>query len=291
MNDETREKLNQWHVWRTKMLDDMKTNVYSPRTIASYAIGYEKWNDYLLTVGGCYPQSCTQDIVDGYRRWLAASKLSRGTQIQYLVVIRRLIKYMRKHGCPVPVVDGDIDMPRRTRREDTVKYLLPEEVEEMIRLADTARDKAIILTLFTTGLRLAELRALDRAIFSGASGQEVLSVRLKGKGGKVRTVFFSKRTVRAVKEYLQHDSRSDTLMFPCSARWIYERVREIGNRALDKPVSPHTLRHSHATYLMSKGVDIRTIQALLGHSSIVTTQIYAGLTDDRLREVHESVVQ
>lgn len=291
MNEETREKLNEWDTWAKALLDDMKTNQYSPRTIAHYGIAFQKWNSYLSTIGGVFPQACTQDTVDRYRQWLSEKQLGRATQVQYLTVLRRLVRYMRKHGCSVPIVETDIDMPRKTRREDKIKWLTNEEVEDMIHLADTARDKAIILTLYTTGLRLSELLALDKQVFDKATGKETLSVRLMGKGGKVRTVFFSKRTIKALIDYLKTDNSTETKVFPLSGRLVYGRVRDIGKRALDKDVSPHMLRHSHATYLLGRGVDIRTVQGLLGHSSIATTQIYTHLTDKGLQQAHESVVQ
>ena len=148
------------------------------------------------------------------------------------------------------------------------------------------RDKAILELLFSTGLRVSELCALNRDSFGEAKNGEI---SIRGKGGKIRVVFISDTAKQAVKNYL--DKRTDTeealfLLTPRSVeRMIKQRAIEAG---ISKKVTPHIIRHCFATDLLSNGADIRSVQALLGHSNIATTQIYTHVTDKQLRDVHKN---
>jgi site-specific recombinase XerD len=154
--------------------------------------------------------------------------------------------------------------------------------------------------LFSTGLRVSELCGLDRDEIDTGGGE--LSVR--GKGGKVRLVFLSDEAKATVSEYLDKRVDADEALFiriPKSGQFnkdsdlrltprsIQRTVRHYATLAgiVGKQVSPHTLRHSYATDLLRNGADIRSVQAMLGHSSVTTTQIYTHVTDKGLREVHQ----
>lgn len=160
------------------------------------------------------------------------------------------------------------------------------------------RDRAIIAVLFSTGLRISELLALKRNQINLATGE--FSVR--GKGGKVRPVFLSEAALDALGEYIDQradtnpfifithhkNSRLDSAKAPISSRTVQRSIRDIAARAgITKPISPHKIRHSFATDLLRNGADLRSVQALLGHSSITTTQVYTHVTDKSLKDIHQ----
>ena len=160
------------------------------------------------------------------------------------------------------------------------------------------RDRAILELLFSTGLRVSELCALNRDSINLKSGE--FSVR--GKGDKIRLVFLSETAKEALKNYLGKREDVDEALFIRNAknfnkqdnlrltsRSVERLIKYYAAKAgLSKKVTPHTLRHSFATDLLMNGADIRSVQALLGHSNITTTQIYTHITDKQLREVHEA---
>ncbi|MBD3360312.1 tyrosine-type recombinase/integrase, partial [Candidatus Peregrinibacteria bacterium] len=180
--------------------------------------------------------------------------------------------------------------------------------EELVRLMDapdgkdlkSLRDKAILELLFSTGLRVSELCSLDRDIDLRKD-----EISIKGKGGKIRVVFLSQRTKDALIEYL--DERTDIdegAMFiqlsnnaderkddsrRLTPRSVERIVKKYAIKAgISKKVSPHTIRHSFATDLLQNGADLRSVQALLGHANISTTQVYTHVTDKHLREIHKN---
>ena len=155
------------------------------------------------------------------------------------------------------------------------------------------RDKAILELLFSTGLRVSELCALNRDNFSEAKSGEI---SIRGKGGKIRVVFVSDSARQAVKNYLEKRTDTEEALFVSVAppsrltprsveRMIKQRATEAG---ISKKVTPHVIRHCFATDLLSNGADLRSVQALLGHSNITTTQIYTHVTDKQLRDVHKN---
>ncbi len=224
--------------------------------------------------------------------------LSRATQNYHLIALRALLKYLHKTDIPtlspekIELADSD---------EPAVTFLTTDEVEVLMQAPNTAtiqgvRDRAMIELLYSTGLRIAELMRLDTKDLP-ATGSE-LSVL--GKGGKRRVVFISDRARDAVNAYrkLRHDDspalfvnhtkakKIPTRLTPRSAQRQLEHLARLAGIA--KHVTPHTLRHSFATDLLQNGADLRSVQALLGHASVTTTQRYTHLTDQHLREVHEA---
>jgi len=148
------------------------------------------------------------------------------------------------------------------------------------------RDKAILELLFSTGLRVSELCALNRESFSEARAGEI---SIRGKGGKIRVVFISDTAKEALKEYLNKRSDMEESLFFITPRSIERMIKQRAVEAgISKKVTPHVIRHCFATDLLSNGADIRSVQALLGHSNIATTQIYTHVTDKQLRDVHKN---
>ena len=155
------------------------------------------------------------------------------------------------------------------------------------------RDRTILEVLFSTGLRISELVALNRDSINFKRGE----FSIRGKGGRVRVVFLSPRAAEALKEYLKHRTDTEEALFAGTQKkpgrlTVRQIQRLIGRYAVKagiaKKVTPHTLRHLFATDLLINGADLRSVQALLGHASITTTQIYTHLTDKQLKEIHKS---
>ncbi len=265
------------------------------------------------------PEQISQDLVRQYRLWLnrqpASAKASAGikknTQNYYLIALRNFLKYLAKRDLKVLPADK-IELGRQSERQ--VIFLENNELERLLNAPATAsggvppkagmdtfkslRDRAILELLFSTGLRVSELCSLNRDSINFKSGE----FAVRGKGDKVRLVFLSETAKEALKNYLEKRGDVDEALFIRSVkdptkednlrlttRSIERLVKHYAAKAgLSKKVTPHTLRHSFATDLLMNGADIRSVQALLGHSSITTTQIYTHITDRQLHEVHQA---
>lgn len=230
-------------------------------------------------------------------------RLSVLTQSYHLIALRGFLKYLSKRG--IKSLDPTlVDLPRATKKQ--VTFLHFDEVERLLNEIpeDTEtglRDRAIIELLFSGGLRVSELCNLNRDSINLERREFVV----RGKGKKDRPIFIDQSTADCVKDYL--DMRTDSLpalflnnsqnqqapttsgdfrrLTPRSIERIVQKYARLAG--ITKKVTPHTLRHSFATDLLMNGADIRSVQSLLGHANISTTQIYTHVTDPHLREVHE----
>jgi len=256
------------------------------------------------------PKDITETNIREFRLWLnrqpgVSGSLKRRTQNYYLIALRAFLKFLRKR---------DIDCVNPERIE---LAKLPERSLDLISGAELSRlleapkasvkdkssirvlrDTAILETLFSTGLRVSELCALNSDI---DLSRDELSVR--GKGEKVRVVFMSDTAKDAIRAYLKARKDMEEALFVrvlsdkqsrkstpsrLTSRSIELIMKVYAAKAgITKKVTPHILRHSFATDLLSNGADIRSVQALLGHASINTTQIYTHVTDSHLREIHK----
>lgn len=273
----------------------------------------ENYDHYLsrffLQMGIKDVSDITEEKIREFRLWLnrqpgtKKESMKRRTQNYYLIALRAFLKFLRKRGISA-VAPEYIELAKIPERSlDLITSLemerlmqapldaLAKETDEEKKVK-YLRDRAILELLFSTGLRVSELCSLDTDI--DLSRDEV-SVR--GKGDKVRVVFLSPESKEAVKTYrsarkdmeeaLFVDGRSDK-PHRITPRDIQRHIKGYASRAgITKKVSPHTLRHVFATDLLSNGADIRSVQILLGHASINTTQIYTHVTDAHLREVHK----
>ncbi len=230
--------------------------------------------------------------------------LKRQTQNYFLVALRAFFRYLVKKGYNV-LSPEQIELGKV--RDRTIKFLLPEELERLFAAVDTSdiiglRDRAILEVLFSTGLRVSELVSLNRDQVNLETGE----FGVIGKGGRARVVFLSKRAKEWLKKYL--DARDDPYI-PLFIRYSGPKPKETGlnvdkyrlsvrsvERLVDKyrkkagipfRIGPHVLRHSLATDLLSHGADLRSVQEILGHKNISTTQIYTHVTNVRLKEIHE----
>lgn len=251
----------------------------------------------------------TEQNVREFRLWLNRQKgsgsdsMKRRTQNYYMIALRAFLKFLRKRDIEAispekielaKLPERQLDLITSAELERLLKApaeALAKEPDEHKKLA-YMRDLAILELLFSTGLRVSELCALNADI---DITRDELSVR--GKGEKVRVVFLSSTAKGAVREYLKTrkdmeealfvDGRKDKL-HRITPRDIQRHLKAYVARAgITNVVTPHTLRHAFATDLLSNGADIRSVQQLLGHASINTTQIYTHITDSHLREIHK----
>ena len=231
-------------------------------------------------------------------RGQASGTMKRRTQNYYLIAIRMFLKYLMKVGHKVYSPDH-IELAKTEARD--VDHLDITELSRMLQVAHKhPRNYAIMHMLFSTGLRVSELCSLDRDL---DLSKDELTVR--GKGDKLRIVFISPEARAAVLEYLKTRTDMDEALFVqegpqtvkreeknetlrLTSRSVERLVKQIAIEAgISKKVTPHTIRHSFATDLLRNGADIRSVQVMLGHSNIATTQIYTHVTDKQLREVHK----
>lgn len=265
---------------------------------------YDRYLRLFLRLSGVRePADITDEVVRRYRLHLNravgghGALLKKQTQGYYLIALRSFLKYLARRDIKTLAADK-IELGKTPSRE--VDFL---EADELVRLFSVPdgkilrglRDRALLELLFSTGLRVSELCRLNRELVS--QDREEFSVR--GKGDKIRIVFVSEQAKKSVGEYLKkrddveealfvslraQDKKSPTRLTPRSVQRI---IRHLARRAgISKEVTPHKLRHSFATDLLRNGADIRSVQALLGHSNITTTQVYTHVTDKSLRDIH-----
>lgn len=258
---------------------------------------------------GMQPADITPEVLRKFRLQLNRTINDRGenleiiTQSYHLIALRGFLKYLAKRGID-PLDPSLVELPHIVRKQ--VTFLHYDEVERLLAEIDTStetglRDRAIIELLFSGGLRVSELVKLNR----DSINLERREFIVRGKGSKDRPVFISPAAADWVGEYLA--ARTDSLapLFlnnsanvgatdtsgdfrRLSTRSVERLVQKYAKMAgITKHVSPHTLRHSFATDLLMNGADIRSVQTMLGHADISTTQIYTHVTDPHLKEVHE----
>ncbi len=267
-----------------------------------YLDRFAKWAKYPN------PGQITLEMVRKYRLYLNREiagrdedSLQKNTQNYHLIALRALLKYMAKRDIKSLSADK-IELAKQGSRH--VTFLEPEELVRFLAGPDGdetivgLRDKAILELLFSTGLRVSECAGL--LIEQVNLKRDEFTV--KGKGSKHRVVFVSDAAKRSLKAYLDHRRDVSQFLFvrhdraknqapepasltPRSVQRIVDRYARLAG--ITKPVTPHTLRHTFATDLLRNGADIRSVQSLLGHESITTTQVYTHVTDKELKRVHQ----
>ncbi len=278
-------------------------------------VNYERYLTRFFTFSKINdPKDITDDLLREYRLWLNRQEsrevidgrkenLKKNTQNYYLIALRSFLKYMIRRGIKT-LPPERIELAKIGER--SLDLITSEELSRLLNAPDTSelkclRDRAILELLFSTGLRVSELCSLPRDI---SLKSDEFSIR--GKGDKVRVVFLSSEAKTAIKNYLDKRKDMDDALFVQTAnpnskiaeksktlrltpRSIERIVKYYAIKAgISKKVTPHTIRHSFATDLLSNGADLRSVQALLGHSNITTTQIYTHVTDKQLRDVHKN---
>lgn len=261
------------------------------------------------------PDKITNEMIRRFRLYLnryadphSGQQLGAKTQNYHLIALRSFLKYLAKRDIACLAAEK-IELAREPMRE--VDFLESDDLERLLscplRSAGSElarlRDQAILETLFSTGLRVGELAKLQRDSINLKRDE----FTIRGKGGKLRVVFLSDTAKQAIKNYLDkrrdvepalfvpHDragktktrqQKKETNLTPRSIqRLVSKYARAAG---LTKEITPHTLRHSFATDLLRNGADIRSVQTMLGHVSITTTQIYTHVTNRQLKDVHKT---
>jgi len=283
----------------------------SPLTIQVYKRYLKRFSGWLAeTFPQAKPKDITLEVVRRYRLYLARSTSQNGlllkkvTQSYHVIALRAFLRYLSAQ-CDIATLSPDkIELPKGISR--TVTFLNSDQIERLLSSPDTSkviglRDRAILETLFSTGLRVSELARLNRDEIN----LERKEFGVIGKGTKPRVVFLSDTAAEWIKLYLQsredyfkplfirysghRDSTKNGEKMRLTPRFIQLIVAKYARMCgLPFETSPHTLRHSFATDLLIGGADIRSVQEMLGHESIRTTQVYTHVTDRQLREVHKA---
>ena len=254
------------------------------------------------------PEQITPELIRKYRLFLShftdpvKGPLKRNTQTYYLIAIRAFLRHLGKSGIKSMTAE-QIELGQVKDRN--LKFLTQEQIDRLLNAPSVDkeygyRDKAILETFFSTGLRVSELVSLNR-------DQLNLNIRefgVVGKGGHVRVVFLSKRAVYWLKKYLEKRTDDYKPLFirykgkkqtenmgekmRLTVRSIERIVEKYGKKArLPMRIWPHIMRHSFATDLLRSGADLRSVQEMLGHANVSTTQIYTHVTNPQLKKTHE----
>ncbi len=277
----------------------------SQKTIANYHHYLMRFVEFAGDIG---VDRITTELIRKYRLWLNRFKdvhddeISMTTQAYHLIALRSFLKFCIKNNIKT-LSPEKIELPRIKRKQ--VTFLLPEELEALFAQPDVStliglRDRTILELLFSGGLRVSELVSLNK----DQASTKRREFMVRGKGQKDRPIFMSNSTAQWLEHYFskrtdsspalfiryggskQQDNSGDFLrLTPRSVQRIIARYAKLAG--ITKKVSPHTLRHSFATDLLMNGADIRSVQTMLGHSDISTTQIYTHVTDAHLKEVHQ----
>ncbi len=261
-----------------------------------------------------FPHQLTAEHIWAYRLFLSRTPspstgklLSKGTQNYYLIALRAFLAYfVAKDILSLP--PGKITLPKADKAQKTIKFLSLEQIGKLLASVEpkdaiSIRDRAILESFFSTGLRIAELVSLNLEQFANLKDKKDMELGVIGKGGKPRVVYFSERALSYIKKYLQIrngiENANTKALFINFRDTKGENDSRLTPRSIERMVkkyallsgipiftTPHTLRHSYATDLLNQGVDLRSIQEFLGHSNIATTQIYTHVTNKRLRDIH-----
>jgi site-specific recombinase XerD len=281
----------------------------SQLTVRNYEFYLRRFIDW---AGDPNPSDVTTEKIHQFRLYLNRLEdpyrgtLKKNTQNYHLIALRSFLKYLARHDVKT-IAPEKIELAKQGSRE--VSFLDAKDLQRLLEApgsVDAApiiqmRDRAILELFFSTGMRVSELANMRRDQLN--LEREEFSVR--GKGDKIRIVFLSRQARQALKMYLEarkddspslfirHDrgrgSKQDDEVGPLTPRSIERLVHHYAVAAgIPKKISPHTLRHSFATDLLMNGADIRSVQSLLGHSSITTTQIYTHITNQQLKDVFQA---
>lgn len=277
----------------------------SQKTLSNYDHYLTRLIDF---AGDIQIKDIDPELIRKWRLWLnrlgtnTSDELGKSTQNYHLIALRSFLKFCAKRDIPALTADK-IELARTKRKQ--VTFLNEDELQQLFTQPDTStlpglRDRAILELLFSSGLRVSELVGLDKDHIN-LKRREFM---VRGKGQKDRPIFISPESAKWVEHYLQKRTDSAKPLFirysgskqvdlsgnfhRLTARSIQRMIKRYALMAgITKHVSPHTLRHSFATDLLMNGADLRSVQALLGHSNIATTQIYTHVTDPHLKSVHE----
>lgn len=277
------------------------------RNYSHYLRRFSQWLKAQKTSGKI--RDITQELIREYRLYLSrlsfgqGQSLSRKTQAYHIIALRSFLRWLIKTDRPALSPDK-IDLPKAESR--SLKFLTGEQVDRLLNAPSLStipgkRDKAILEVLFSTGLRVSELVSLDR----DKVDLDRREFGVIGKGGRARVVFLSGRAADYIRQYIgarndnykplfiRHKGKFDPSLSDEEVRITPRSVQRMIKKYARKmkipvEVTPHVLRHSFATDLLMAGADLRSVQEMLGHKNVSTTQIYTHVTNPRLREIHDA---
>lgn len=276
--------LTRFILWLKKEGIRLELQDINPEIVRQYRV-------YLSRLPGVHVQGRTSDI------------MARKTQGFHVIALRSFLRWLIKNDYSVMSPDK-IDLPKIEERQ--VKFLAGDQVDRILNAPSLStiqgkRDKAILEVLFSTGLRVSELTKLDR----DKVNLDTREFGVVGKGGKARVVFLSTRSAKYLNDYIKarddhfkplfihHKGKTDPSTpdekMRLTARSVQRLIKKYGEKMkLPVAVTPHVMRHSFATDLLMAGADLRSVQEMLGHKNVSTTQIYTHVTNKQLKDIHES---
>lgn len=311
-------KIKQAHDKFLNWLEVIKNK--SPKTVEQYHRHLLKFEAYLevskekgnIEKGiDLEVEEITLDIAEDFRSYLykiSKSKISIKTANAYMITLRSFLKYLEKTWIKT-MSPSAIDLIKAETRR--VEFLSVDELERLFSVIDTSkitgkRDLAIVKCIYSTGLRISELCALNKTDINLDSKE----FAVRGKGRKLRVVYLTEETANIIKNYLEARNDAYTPLFirhnydikdidalsdeslRLSRFFITNTIKALAIKAhILKDISAHTLRHSFATTLLWAGADLRSIQEMLGHASINTTQVYTHVTNPHLKEIHKKFMK
>jgi integrase/recombinase XerD len=270
----------------------------SKNTVASYHLDLQKFRDFLMSKGKDFAAFSKNDIVDFIQR-LRDETYSTASVCRFISTIRSLCKYLLVENRISEDPSENLESPRRWER--LPKAISLEDVKTFLQSGDSetlsdpvlCRDSVMFELLYSSGLRVSELISLRMEDISFDAG----FLRVTGKGSKERIVPLHMRALEKVKQYVKLErpqilrKKNSPYLFitrrggPLTRQRFWQTMKRLG-RQTGLDISPHTIRHSFATHLLEGGADLRSLQKLLGHADISTTQIYTKVTSDRLKQVY-----
>ena len=283
----------------------------SPLSIQRYQHYLKRFHNWLTgNSPATKPEEINLELIRRYRLYLAhllahdGLPLQRVTQSYHIVALRAFLRYLVVQRDIHTLSPDKVELPKQSSR--SIAFLNPGQVDRLLSSPQISniiglRDRAILETLYSTGLRVSELVNLNR----DQVDLERKEFGVKGKGNKIRVVFLSDTAAQWIERYLKSrqdhfkplfirhsgkvDAQKSGEKMRLTVRSIQNIVAKYAKRSgLPIEATPHTLRHSFATDLLISGADIRSVQEMLGHESIRTTQVYTHVTNRHLKEVHKT---
>lgn len=282
----------------------------SSKSQENYARFLKKFLDWLENneLNNLKPHELSSEHIWDYRVYLSRQSvnhlgqpLKKSTQNYYLIALRSFLNFFAdKDILSLPAEKIEL---ARDKSDKQIRFLDLEQLEKLFAVPDISkiqglRDRAILEIFFSTGMRISELTVLDRDQIKIKPETKDLEISIIGKGSRMRTVYFSERALYWLKKYLETRKDKEKALF-INYQGRKDSSRRLTNRSIEKSMkkyvvmaglplntTPHVLRHSFSTDLLAQGVDIRILQEFLGHKNIAATQIYAHVTNKKLREIH-----
>ena len=269
----------------------------SDNTLLAYRNDLTDFFEFLYSKSIETPEAITRVILSSYIKYLSENNIKASSQVRKIASIKGFFRYL----CSQEIIKANpslsINIPKVPKRLPRV--LTVSDIQNLLSSSLSILDLAIFELLYGCGLRVSELVSIDIRNIN----MQTSILKTMGKGSKERIIPFGAKAKNAVSKYLKHRDKIASLGLVGKAKYalflndkgevitrqyVYSLIHDLG-KDIEKHISPHTIRHSFATHLLENGADLRVVQELLGHSSIVTTQLYTHVSKVRLKEVYKSI--